>query len=173
MSALAHPVSFVAKRELSAWPFMGRFLRAIGVRFVERRDDRRSLEDEASLVAQAERRDTLLFFPEGTFTCSAGLASFHLGAFRVACLAQRPVVPIALHGAGGIARWSVAAAPWRHYCHGAPSDPPRRQRLQSHDAAARPCARCHPRSLRGAQPADLRRLTADACQYPTGSRRSR
>jgi 1-acyl-sn-glycerol-3-phosphate acyltransferase len=104
MSALARPLSFVAKRELSAWPFVGRFLRAIGVHFVERRDYCRSLEDEAGLVAQAARSDTLLFFPEGTFTRSAGLDSFHLGAFRVACLAQRPVVPIALHGAPAVLR---------------------------------------------------------------------
>ncbi|KVQ49915.1 fatty acyl-AMP ligase [Burkholderia cepacia] len=94
---LPRPVRFVAKRELASTPFIGRMLRALGTCFVERRDYRRSLEDEAVLVAHASG-DTLLFFPEGTFTRTAGLAPFRLGAFRAACVNGRPVVPVALKG---------------------------------------------------------------------------
>jgi 1-acyl-sn-glycerol-3-phosphate acyltransferase len=103
MACLTRPVHFVAKRELSAKPFVGSLLRALGARFVTRFDYRESIEDEASLVAAA-RDETLLFFPEGTFVRESGLRAFHLGAFRAACLAQRPVVPIALRGTRAVLR---------------------------------------------------------------------
>lgn len=99
-AVLRRPASFVAKREFATRPFAGRLLRALGTRFVERADYQRSVEDEAKLVegAIAHGHDVLLFFPEGTFTRAAGLREFHLGAFRAACLAHRPVMPVALNG---------------------------------------------------------------------------
>ncbi|AHI77235.1 acyltransferase family protein [Burkholderia thailandensis E444] len=104
LALLPSPVHFVAKRELATRPFVGRFLRALGTRFVERRDYGRSVEDEARLVAQAAADETLLFFPEGTFTRAAGLAAFRLGAFRAACIARRPVVPVVVSGARAVLR---------------------------------------------------------------------
>ena len=103
MARLTRPILFVAKRELSTEPFVGSLLRALGARFVARFDYRESIEDEASLVAAAQAQ-SLLFFPEGTFVREAGLRAFHLGAFRAACLAQRPVVPIALRGTRAVLR---------------------------------------------------------------------
>lgn len=104
LALLPYPAHFVAKRELAARPFVGRFLRALGTRFVERREYGRSVEDEARLVAQAAADETLLFFPEGTFTRAAGLAAFRLGAFRAACAARRPVVPVVVSGARAVLR---------------------------------------------------------------------
>jgi len=98
LAALPEPVNFVAKRELSGQAFVGRFLRAIGTRFVERGNYRASLEDETRLIERARAEDTLLFFPEGTFGPAAGVRGFHLGAFRAACVAKLPVVPVALSG---------------------------------------------------------------------------
>jgi fatty-acyl-CoA synthase len=103
LSWLPHPVHFVAKRELAKAPFIGHFLKGLGVHFVERSEYRASLEDEARLVAAAAD-ETLLFFPEGMFGRAAGLRPFHLGAFRAACLASRPVVPIALRGVRDVLR---------------------------------------------------------------------
>ncbi len=100
---MPYPLHFVAKRELARQPFIGRFLERLGVRFVERTDYRASVEDEERLVAAAGD-ETLLFFPEGTFGRAAGLGPFHLGAFRAACLAGRPVVPIALRGVRAVFR---------------------------------------------------------------------
>lgn len=100
---LPRPVRIVAKRELESTPFIGRFLKALGAYFVERADFRGSLEDEHNLVLAA-RDETLLLFPEGTFVRAAGLRPFHLGAFRAACLAGRPIVPIALRGVRNVLR---------------------------------------------------------------------
>ncbi len=97
-AALPCRVHFVAKRELSGRPFIGQILRGLGTRFVERDVFSGSIADEAELVRQASQGDKLFFFPEGTFVRAPGVREFHLGAFRAACAAQRPVVPVALKG---------------------------------------------------------------------------
>ncbi|MGF6793422.1 lysophospholipid acyltransferase family protein [Paraburkholderia sp. 35.1] len=98
LAVLPQPVRFVAKRGLDRHWLGGRFLRAIGTSFVERREYRGSVDDERRLVQQADGDSPLLFFPEGTFGRGAGLRPFHLGAFRAACAAGRAVVPVALAG---------------------------------------------------------------------------
>lgn len=103
MAWLPQHAHFVAKRELASRPFVGLFLRRLGTRFVERTNYRQSLEDEARLE-RAASHETLIFFPEGTFARAAGLGAFHLGAFRAACMAGRPVVPIALRGVRAVLR---------------------------------------------------------------------
>lgn len=103
MAWLPQSAHFVAKRELASRPFVGLFLRRLGTRFVERTNYRQSLEDEARLE-RAASHETLIFFPEGTFGRAAGLGAFHLGAFRAACVAGRPVVPIAVRGVRAVLR---------------------------------------------------------------------
>ena len=54
---------------------------------------------DAGRVARAlEEGDSVLFFPEGTFTGTAGLRPFRLGAFQAAARAGAAVVPLALQG---------------------------------------------------------------------------
>ncbi|TXC84918.1 AMP-binding protein [Paraburkholderia azotifigens] len=98
LAALPIPLGVVAKRELTSAPLLGRFLRAIGVRFVERADYRRMADDERELVKQAMAGTSLLFFPEATFVRSAGLRQFRLGAFVTACVSHRPMIPVAIAG---------------------------------------------------------------------------
>ena len=98
LAAIPIPLSVVAKRELASGLLIGRFLRAIGVRFVERIDYRRMADDERDLARQAMAGTPLLFFPEGTFVRSAGLRQFRLGAFVTACASHRPVIPVAIAG---------------------------------------------------------------------------
>lgn len=103
MAWLPHPAHFVAKRELADRLFVGHLLQRLGTRFVDRSNYRQSVEDEARLERSAGS-ETLVYFPEGTFGPAAGLGVFHLGAFRAACVAGRPVVPIALRGVRAVLR---------------------------------------------------------------------
>jgi len=89
---------FVTKREAFDYPFIGRFLKRSGHIGVERKDAQRSAND-ASIVTEAlNRGESVLVFPEGTFTHTDGLRPFRLGAFRAAADAGCPVIPIALRG---------------------------------------------------------------------------
>jgi 1-acyl-sn-glycerol-3-phosphate acyltransferase len=96
--------AFVAKKEFARQVFAGPFLRRLGAPFVERYDVTSSLADMESLVALARQGQTLVFFPEGTFTRRVGLAGFYLGAFKVAAEANVPVVPGALRGTRSMLR---------------------------------------------------------------------
>ncbi|HUJ81268.1 MAG TPA: lysophospholipid acyltransferase family protein, partial [Candidatus Acidoferrales bacterium] len=51
-----------------------------------------------------ERGESVLIFPEGTFTSAPGIRPFQLGAFKSAVLAGRPICPVAVRGAREILR---------------------------------------------------------------------
>jgi 1-acyl-sn-glycerol-3-phosphate acyltransferase len=71
---------------------------------VERSDAQKSVQD-AQLVARAvERGQSVLVFPEGTFTCEDGLRPFRMGVFKAAVETGVPVVPLALRGTRRVLR---------------------------------------------------------------------
>ncbi|MHB8666148.1 MAG: AMP-binding protein [Burkholderiales bacterium] len=96
--------SFAAKRELSR-SFLPRvFLRAIGTDFVERDDVRQGVEDASRLADSVRAGRAPLFFAEGTFTRTAGLLPFRMGAFVVAAQTGVPLLPLAIRGARSVLR---------------------------------------------------------------------
>lgn len=104
VAALPQPLNFIAKRELAEQFFAGTFLRRIGARFVERFDPQHGAEDAGRLIELARTKQSLAFFPEGTFTRAAGLLPFRLGAFVAAARADLKVVPVALAGTRSVLR---------------------------------------------------------------------
>ena len=99
-----HGYSFAAKRELSRsfWPRL--FLRSIGTDFVERADVKRSVEDAMRFAASVKAGRTPIFFAEGTFSRSAGLMPFRMGAFVAAAQSGVPLVPVTLRGTRSVLR---------------------------------------------------------------------
>ncbi|HED17418.1 MAG TPA: acyl-phosphate glycerol 3-phosphate acyltransferase [Gammaproteobacteria bacterium] len=95
---------FVAKAELKKQFIAGIFLRRLGSHFVERFDPRKGLGDLKALQTDISRSQTLVFFPEGTFTIIPGLRSFHMGAFITAVERNVPIVPVAISGTRSILR---------------------------------------------------------------------
>ena len=85
-------------------PLVGWLMRRFGTRFVERFDAREAIEDARELSEAARRGESLVFFPEGTFTRAPGLRAFHMGAFVAAAQGGRPVVPVALRGTRSVLR---------------------------------------------------------------------
>ena len=97
-AALPARFSFVIKREMSAVPLAGLFLRRIGSEFVERFDRNRGAADARRVLRNAASGHSLVFFPEGTFTRAPGLLKFHTGAFVTAARAGCPVIPAVVRG---------------------------------------------------------------------------
>jgi len=97
-AALPARFSFVIKREMSAVPLAGLFLRRIGSEFVERFDRQRGAADARRVLRNAASGHSLVFFPEGTFTRTPGLLKFHTGAFVTAARAACPVIPAVVRG---------------------------------------------------------------------------
>jgi 1-acyl-sn-glycerol-3-phosphate acyltransferase len=97
-AALPAHYSFVIKKEMVKVPLAGLLLRRIGALFVDRTNRHAGAVDARRILRGAQTGQSMVFFPEGTFTERIGLQAFHLGAFVTAQRTQLPVVPIALHG---------------------------------------------------------------------------
>jgi 1-acyl-sn-glycerol-3-phosphate acyltransferase len=101
---LRHGYVFVAKRELVAQSAMHAFLRGLGTLFVERFEAQKSADDVDEIVAALKGGQSLVVFPEGTFSREAGLKPFRMGAFVAAARAGVPVAVAGLRGARAILR---------------------------------------------------------------------
>jgi fatty-acyl-CoA synthase len=98
MAALPLDFVFVAKREVLSYPIIGTYVRRAGHPTVDRWDAQQSLADAGEASRALAAGDSVLFFPEATFTAATGLRPFRLGAFRTAAEAGVCVLPLALRG---------------------------------------------------------------------------
>lgn len=89
---------FVIKREMARVPLAGLLLRRLGSLFVERSNRQRGANDARRVLRTAIDGNSLVFFPEGTFSREPGLLKFHAGAFTTAARAGCPVVPAVVRG---------------------------------------------------------------------------
>jgi 1-acyl-sn-glycerol-3-phosphate acyltransferase len=97
-AALPPRFGFVIKREMAGVPLAGLLLRRLGSEFVERFNRQRGASDARRVLRNAVSGNSLVFFPEGTFTRTPGLLKFHTGAFLTAARARCPVVPAIVRG---------------------------------------------------------------------------
>ncbi len=104
VAAFTRQFSFVAKAELLEHLIPRVFLSRIQAEFVERFDQQKGIIDARHLARVAEQGQSLVFFPEGTFTRVSGLLPFHMGAFVAAAAAGLPVVPVTIRGTRSILR---------------------------------------------------------------------
>ena len=95
---------FAAKRELRDALLPRLFLQSIGTEFVERADIRQGVEDASRLANAVRAGCAPIFFAEGTFTRSAGLLPFRMGAFVIAAQCGVPLVPVTIRGARSVLR---------------------------------------------------------------------
>jgi len=93
------PTLFLAKKEVSEWPLMGRLGKSLGMLFV----DRASLISRAKAIvdikSQVRHGRNVVIFPEGTTSISGpvrGQVPYYAGAFRVARDQNVPVEVIYL-----------------------------------------------------------------------------
>lgn len=101
-SSLRSNVRFVAKSSLAHVPFLGWYMRATEMIFIDRGN---SEEARRSLALAGERiraGASILAFPEGTRSRDGQIGAFKKGAFILALEAQVPVVPVAIEGAARV-----------------------------------------------------------------------
>jgi 1-acyl-sn-glycerol-3-phosphate acyltransferase len=89
---------FIAKKELKNIPFLGWYMQAMGMIFVDRKRGQkayRSLEKAAEMVNKGAN---IISFPEGTRSPDGTIMNFKKGTFVVAIRARAPIVPVAVEG---------------------------------------------------------------------------
>jgi fatty-acyl-CoA synthase len=101
MPSSAH---FVSKGEALSMPLFGTMLRRAGHFAFNRSDPQARIHQAEELNATLNRGDSVVIYPEGTFTPMTGIRPFQLGAFKAAVDTQRPICPVAVRGARQVLR---------------------------------------------------------------------
>ena len=91
---------FVAKKAFAYMPFVGLYMWATGMIFVERHKPRRAYASLQRAAARIRGGVSILAFPEGTRSRGGVMGRFKRGAFVLAREAGVPVVPLVGWGAG-------------------------------------------------------------------------
>src|SRR6202171_3740949 len=97
-AALPPDFAFVIKKEMVRVPLASLLLRRLGSQFVERFDRHKGGVDARRVLKLAATGQSLVFFPEGTFTEIRQVGRFLGGAFTTAARSDMPVVAMAIHG---------------------------------------------------------------------------
>jgi 1-acyl-sn-glycerol-3-phosphate acyltransferase len=95
---------FSAKIEVRSWPLVGIIVRKLGQLTFDRSDPRGRLQQAAEIEQTLLQGESVVVFPEGTFTPFVGVRPFQLGAFKAAAMTRRAVCPVALRGTRRILR---------------------------------------------------------------------
>jgi len=104
LAALPFDYRFSAKKELGRWPFIGLLIHRLGELLFDRDDPEARLHQVEQIKDVLAQGESVLVFPEGTFTPICGLRPFQLGAFKAAVDTGQPICPIALRGVREILR---------------------------------------------------------------------
>lgn len=102
-TGLGRDVRYIAKKELAKVPFIGWYVWAMGMIFVDRKNVDKaiaSLDKAAEIINEGA---SVIAFPEGTRSRDGVIRPFKKGTFLLAINAGVPIVPVAIHGAADVA----------------------------------------------------------------------
>lgn len=88
----------VAKKELLKVPVLSTMIKHLNYLIVDRWDFSKNLDDVKNIEIALAKNQSILIFPEGTFTYASGLRPFKTGAFQLAVETKTPICPIAIKG---------------------------------------------------------------------------
>lgn len=98
LGILPQGIVFTAKKELLHTPIIRTFIKNLGYLVVDRLDFVKSIENKKQIEEAILKKNSVVIFPEGTFTYATGLRPFKLGAFTLAVETQTPICPVAITG---------------------------------------------------------------------------
>lgn len=98
LAILPEGIIFIGKKELAKVPLLNSVMHKLAYIGVDRMDFTKNIEDAQRIKQRLAKGDTIVIFPEGTFTYATGLRQFKNGAFQLAIDTQTPIVPIAISG---------------------------------------------------------------------------
>ena len=97
-------VRFVMKGEVRNMPFISSLAARTGQLSFDRSDPQARIRQSEEVNAALKNGESIVIYPEGTFTSMAGIRPFQLGAFKSAVDTQRPICPLSLRGTREILR---------------------------------------------------------------------
>lgn len=97
-ASLPFPLRFIAKRELARIPFLGWYIRAMGMVTIDRKIRTSGFEGIHRAAELLREGAAILSFPEGTRSRDGAVGRFKTAGFVAPIEAGAPVVPVALWG---------------------------------------------------------------------------
>ena len=88
----------MAKIETKKIPLVRTWMKLLDCVFIDRKSPRHSMEAMRQAQALVQAGESVVVFPEGTRSKGDAMGEFKAGAFRIACKAGAPVVPVAIDG---------------------------------------------------------------------------
>lgn len=95
---LDEPHGLVAKVETKKIPLVRTWMELLDCVFIDRDSPRKAMEAMRQAQTMLEQGKSMVVFPEGTRSRGDQMNEFKAGAFRMACKAGAPVVPVAIDG---------------------------------------------------------------------------
>ncbi|MEE2744820.1 MAG: lysophospholipid acyltransferase family protein [Bdellovibrionota bacterium] len=96
--------TFISKKEVARFPFVGVIMRMGGCIFIDRSNTRSAIESIRNGLKERRENYSIIVFPEGTRTAvEEGLKPFKRGCMHVSMEAGIPIVPIGHAGAADYA----------------------------------------------------------------------
>jgi len=100
--AIPKNLYFVAKKEIKWVPFVGWYMAATGMIFVDRTNRSKSVESLKKAALLIKKGKSVLMFPEGTRSRHGEINTFKKGPFMLASQADIAVVPISIKGSDAV-----------------------------------------------------------------------
>jgi len=97
-------VRYVAKGEINSMPLVGMMAKRCGYFAFDRADPEARIAQSREIEQALRRRESVVIYPEGTFTAARGVRPFQLGAFKAAVDTGRLICPVAVRGARELLR---------------------------------------------------------------------
>ena len=101
-SSLPIDIYFIAKKELKKVPFLGWYMSAVGMIFIDRGNREKALKSMKEAGEMIKAGKNVFSFPEGTRTKTGKIGMFKRGTFILAIQSDLPIVPMAIKGSRAI-----------------------------------------------------------------------
>lgn len=95
---LDEPHGLVAKIETKKIPLVRTWMELLDCVFIDRESPRKAMESMRAAGALLAEGKSMIVFPEGHRSKGDGMLEFKSGAFKIACKAGAPVVPVVIDG---------------------------------------------------------------------------
>jgi len=95
---------YVAKGEIHSMPLVGTLASRSGHFAFDRSDPNARVAQSDEIESALRRGQSVVIYPEGTFTPQSGIRPFQLGAFKAAVDTRRAICPVAVRGARELLR---------------------------------------------------------------------
>ena len=100
--AIDRPVYFIAKKELNKIPFLGWYMKAAGMVFIDRTNQTKSIHSLKEAGDLIRKGRNIITFPEGTRSQNGDMSTFKKGSFIISKKGNIPVVPVAIKNSNHI-----------------------------------------------------------------------